>query len=340
MALLMTWLSEGETVPLEDPSASFEALCERWVRAVATAEVVPAAARAALVRRFFELLEANADESWLVPDDVARRAASRGRRGRRRAARVRVGLRGDDVQGLDRRRRGRLGRRQRRAEGGGPTSRSKPRPTRSRSGCGSCTRSRSCGGSRPGRTCGRATTPPGRTPSPGWLAHRAAHARRARRLPRPRHRDRGARPAGGHEGMIEFDRRRALKGHILELGVAACVEMGRAARRWPRCWLPGRNCRRAGSRPSRASRAEPRRADVGAAAHPPRAGDRARRRRRGADGACPGSSRCSAPNRCSTARRPTAASRARCSGRRRRCTSSKTCSPGCRGSACSARRST
>ena len=26
MALLMTWLSEGELVPLEDPSASFEGL--------------------------------------------------------------------------------------------------------------------------------------------------------------------------------------------------------------------------------------------------------------------------------------------------------------------------
>ena len=37
-------------------------------------------------------------------------------------------------------------------------------------------------------------------------------------------------PAGGHEGMIEFDRRRALKGHLVELGVSACVEMGRAAR--------------------------------------------------------------------------------------------------------------
>ena len=37
-------------------------------------------------------------------------------------------------------------------------------------------------------------------------------------------------PPSGHEGMIEFDRRRALKGHILELGVSASVEMGCAAR--------------------------------------------------------------------------------------------------------------
>jgi hypothetical protein len=36
-------------------------------------------------------------------------------------------------------------------------------------------------------------------------------------------------PTGGHEGMIEFDRRRAMKGHLLDLGVAAGVEAGRAA---------------------------------------------------------------------------------------------------------------
>ena len=46
MALLMTWLSEGETVPLEEASASFESLCERWVRGVAAAERVPVAASA------------------------------------------------------------------------------------------------------------------------------------------------------------------------------------------------------------------------------------------------------------------------------------------------------
>src|SRR5205823_6452111 len=36
-------------------------------------------------------------------------------------------------------------------------------------------------------------------------------------------------PLGGHEGMIEFDRRRALKGHLLDLAVATCVETRRAA---------------------------------------------------------------------------------------------------------------
>ena len=37
------------------------------MRGVAAAERVPVAARAALIGRFFELLEANANESWLAP---------------------------------------------------------------------------------------------------------------------------------------------------------------------------------------------------------------------------------------------------------------------------------
>jgi hypothetical protein len=36
-------------------------------------------------------------------------------------------------------------------------------------------------------------------------------------------------PSSGHEGMIEYDRRRAIKGHLLDLGVAACVSVRYAA---------------------------------------------------------------------------------------------------------------
>src|SRR5207249_4648283 len=53
MGLLMTWLSESDTVPLEDPSASFDELAERWLRAVVGAAAVPPAERANLARRFF-----------------------------------------------------------------------------------------------------------------------------------------------------------------------------------------------------------------------------------------------------------------------------------------------
>jgi hypothetical protein len=46
-------------------------------------------------------------------------------------------------------------------------------------------------------------------------------------------------PSGGHEGMIEYDRRRATRGHILELGVSACVETSRAARALAAVLTPG-----------------------------------------------------------------------------------------------------
>ncbi|MGL6075974.1 MAG: hypothetical protein ACRC8S_17595 [Fimbriiglobus sp.] len=67
MALLVTWLSESETVPLQDPSASFFKLAFRWVNDVVLAEAVSAADRSALLRRFFELMEVNAEERWTIP---------------------------------------------------------------------------------------------------------------------------------------------------------------------------------------------------------------------------------------------------------------------------------
>ncbi len=68
MALLMTWLSEADTVPLQDPSASFVRLAFRWLRGVTSPDTPVNGERGALVRRFIELLEANADDRWQVPD--------------------------------------------------------------------------------------------------------------------------------------------------------------------------------------------------------------------------------------------------------------------------------
>ncbi|WP_171472217.1 hypothetical protein [Frigoriglobus tundricola] len=65
--LLMTWLSESDAVPMDEPGASFETLAERWVRGAGASD--PAAERAGLLRRFFELLEANAREDWLEPHE-------------------------------------------------------------------------------------------------------------------------------------------------------------------------------------------------------------------------------------------------------------------------------
>ena len=67
LALLVTWLSEADIVPLQDASASFYRLAFRWLRSVVI-EDAPPLERTALVRRFFELLESNADARWLVPE--------------------------------------------------------------------------------------------------------------------------------------------------------------------------------------------------------------------------------------------------------------------------------
>jgi hypothetical protein len=67
MALLMTWLSEAVTVPLDDDSDSFHDLARRWLHEVIESES-PLSERISLVMRFFTHLEANADELWLVPE--------------------------------------------------------------------------------------------------------------------------------------------------------------------------------------------------------------------------------------------------------------------------------
>ncbi|MBL8799071.1 MAG: hypothetical protein JNM56_34615 [Planctomycetia bacterium] len=63
LALLMSWLGQAEGVPLEEGQFSFHVLARRWLVAVVHAQ--PAAA--ALARKFFDYLEANADDYGEVP---------------------------------------------------------------------------------------------------------------------------------------------------------------------------------------------------------------------------------------------------------------------------------
>jgi hypothetical protein len=64
MALLMNWIGQAEQVPLDDGIYSFHALTLRWMLAVLRSED-PAVA--SLVPKFFDYLEANAEDFWLVP---------------------------------------------------------------------------------------------------------------------------------------------------------------------------------------------------------------------------------------------------------------------------------
>src|SRR5262249_14712477 len=88
LGLLVSWLGlAGADLPLEDGSYSFHLLALRWMRSlthVGNLEELPGtprlpqapfAERADLVRRFFDFLEANAEDYWLVPSLHADRPA-------------------------------------------------------------------------------------------------------------------------------------------------------------------------------------------------------------------------------------------------------------------------
>lgn len=75
MALLMHWLSQCESVPLEDSGHSFHQLAERWMtqatgrirRAVAANDAKATTDAFGLVEKFLARMEVNADELWDAP---------------------------------------------------------------------------------------------------------------------------------------------------------------------------------------------------------------------------------------------------------------------------------
>ncbi len=226
MALLMTWLAESANVPLEDPSASFETLCERWVRAVVTADELPVPARAGLIRRFFELLEANAAEVWLDPDGWLEvpGAAPEVRRGPEFESAYEGVIYKDSADD------GEEG-----AVAGEPKESGHDFPLEAEADTLEERLRFLQAVAKLWRLAARPDLWPaddarGQDALATWLVSaRRTHDALVRFL------DRVTQvtvpdPTPGHEGMIEFDRRRALRGHILELGVVACVETGRAAR--------------------------------------------------------------------------------------------------------------
>jgi hypothetical protein len=73
MALLMQWLSQAGLIPLKQGEYSFHSLAQRWLSEVCQRshpDRLPSInphERQALIRKFFELLEANAEDFWQVP---------------------------------------------------------------------------------------------------------------------------------------------------------------------------------------------------------------------------------------------------------------------------------
>jgi hypothetical protein len=77
LGLLCSWLSQAEQVPLEDNVWSFHTLALRWMLAVANQSAEPQNSisekqnltqRRELIVRFFDYLEANAEDYWQVPE--------------------------------------------------------------------------------------------------------------------------------------------------------------------------------------------------------------------------------------------------------------------------------
>lgn len=67
MALLMRWLCQVDLTPLDDGDASFHPLAERWLRQVEQRGEETGEDQWPLVAKFFDHLEANAEEFWDAP---------------------------------------------------------------------------------------------------------------------------------------------------------------------------------------------------------------------------------------------------------------------------------
>ncbi len=223
MSLLMMWLAESDTVPLDDPGASFDALAERWLRGTLASESV--AERAPLLRRFFEMLEANASEDWHTPHEWLTEPRPRNENEEEDkfgSAYENMTYKDSTDDGVE-----------------GSVAGDPPAPVGEfqLEALADSIEDRLEFLHAIAKLWRLAARPdvwaPTDTTRDATLAVWLTAARRANdslglfldRLTEIGVPD----PSGGHEGMIEFDRRRAIKGHLLDLGVSACVDVRRAA---------------------------------------------------------------------------------------------------------------
>ena len=242
MALLMTWVAEGGRIPVHDTSASLEELVHRWLHTVTTDSSLSEEVRATLIRRFLELLEANADEDWLHPERWIEHwqppAENQHERPQRYAefetAYLDVSYRDSADDGQE----GSV------ADADAPTARDEEFPLE---GEIEQLEQRLRFLITLARLLRQAVS------APDWLrldpqaqqTLRSWHTTLVRlcsalrylleqisALPIPP-------PDSGPEGMIQYDRRRALKGHVLDLAVSACVESEQSARTLVAILLPG-----------------------------------------------------------------------------------------------------
>ena len=230
LALLVTWLGDADTVPLADPAASFFRQAFRWLRGVTTGDAVPATDRGPLVKRFFELLEANAEDRWSVPDLGLRSQA----------------VRGDDedeeeddeddgdefasaYEGMTFRDSTDDGHEGSVADDGGPAPGEFPLDADAER---AEERLRFLAAvARLWRTAARPNLWKADADAPAeWLRMARGNLSSLRGLIERLHKVEVPEPTEGVEGVMEYDRRRAVRGHLLELAVQTAVETAAASR--------------------------------------------------------------------------------------------------------------
>jgi hypothetical protein len=282
MALLMLWLSRAEQIPLAEAEYSFSGLAIRWMeelwelkaparadapagpaaasspagpsevaeptRASSPARVVRPEDRWPLAKKFFDYLEANADEYWEVPRlELVGDAAAEGAdaepadddsEGLFSAAYENVTYRDTTDDGFE----GEM------LEGGAPATdfelaleadriskRLSLLTTVARLWKLAAAASGASGAGGPRTPAGEGSASPGAPAEDrqqvlaGWHSQAMVSRRGLLELARAVHRYRIRPPSSALDAMVEYDRRRAIKDALLERIVAACAEMADAA---------------------------------------------------------------------------------------------------------------
>ncbi|HEY8505917.1 MAG TPA: hypothetical protein VIL46_15135, partial [Gemmataceae bacterium] len=228
LALLLAWLSEAESIPLEQGDASFHDLLPRWLRATLALPPEERDAQVGPLGRVFELLEANAEAFWHAPDLPAGPpgAAAAGEEGEGedlyRAAYEGMSYR--DSTGGD----------EGAVIGGEPGGAADAFPLEEQAAYLEqrlkflATLARLWQAAVASELAAEAPQPP--AAHRAWLAAALAQQEglltfldRLTALPVPE-------PAAPFETVVEFDRRQAVKQSLIELALSASVELGRAVR--------------------------------------------------------------------------------------------------------------
>ncbi len=334
MALLVSWVGQAEQVPLEEGAYSFHALALRWLLALTQpagetegAALPPAEERRALIIKFFDYLEANAEEFWEVPtlDVVGPEAPDEEEEDLYGAAYEGVTYEDstDDSEGSV-------------SDGGGPREefdleREGERLDRRLRFQTTLARLWQVAARLPDSP--PPNPPPaggggqGGGPAAAWLRAARDKRRRMLRLLDAVHAQPLPDPGGAYDALVEYDRRRVLKDQLLYATIGACLHLtlavgACAGRLAPTTRRTRRSQRRRGNRP----RCSWKRRCFGASRRRP--ARRCRRSRKASAGRC---------WRC--CRWPTAARRGRSCGCGRPRPSFWRCWPTCRGWGCCVRRS-